>query len=571
MTVKELVKKEPTGAVAKAYAFAQAAHKNQKRKTGEPYFTHVLAAAEILNSWDLDESTLIAGLLHDTVEDTGVELQTIKNEFGEDVAFLVDGVTKIGHIKYRSSAEEAMAENLRKMIVAISGDLRVIFVKLADRLHNMQTLSALPPQKQKRIALETHEIYAPLAYRLGMQNVSGELQDLAFPFLHPEEYRWLRSKMGAAYEESMKYLEKLKPAVESALKLRNVNYSAIDFRAKRYSSLYKKLLRENMNLENIYDIIAMRIIMNTTEACYAALGIIHELWPPIPGKIKDYIAMPKPNGYRSLHTTVIGPDRRPVEFQIRTKEMHHEAEHGITAHWLYKSHGNASLSIKKKIAKDAAWVEEMKRWQEKRPTEGYNAGEFLETLKVDFLKDRIFTITPHGDVYDLPQGSTPIDFAYQVHSVIGDTAVGAKVNNQIVPLDYELRSGDMVEILTQKNKKPSEDWLSFVKTTGARDRIRQSLKKKGNTLRKTSPPKTELRISTVDHVGVIRDISGVIARNHINIDSLISMPVAGGGFQSVKIVCDTADKQKIERLVLKLKNLKYVKEINYHLLEPQAA
>ncbi len=567
--VKEIAKKDPQGVIGRAYRFAEAAHKTQKRKTGEPYFTHVLATAEILNLWHMDEATIAGGLLHDTVEDTGVKLADLAKEFGDQVAFLVNGVTKLGHIKYRGSEAESKAENLRKMILAISEDLRVVFIKLADRLHNMRTLSALPPQKQKRIALETHEIYAPLAYRLGMQNLSGELQDLAFPYLYPEEYRWLKDKVKDAYEARMKYLEKLKPVVQRALEEKGVHTATIDFRAKRFSSLYKKLLRQNMDVDKIFDLVAMRIIVKTTEACYASLGIVHNLYPPLPGRVKDYIAMPKPNGYRSLHTTVIGPDKKLMEFQIRTEEMHDEAEHGIAAHWIYKNHGGIAPSKQKKIAEEAKWVDQIRRWQEGQEGK-ISPDEFMESLKVDFFKDRIFVITPRGEVLDLPLGSTPVDFAYSIHTDIGNSCVGAKVNNQLVSLNHELHSGDFVEILTQKNKRPSEDWLNFVKTSNAKDRIRFSLRKKEGSLRKILPLKSEIRMVVTDRVGLLKDIAIIIARSHVNIEGL-STSKPSGSFQVIKAVCDTADKTKIERLILKLEKIKEVKEIGYRLLEPQAA
>ncbi|MDO8504710.1 MAG: RelA/SpoT family protein [Candidatus Liptonbacteria bacterium] len=571
MTIKELVKKEPQGMIAKAYKFAETAHAKQKRKTGEPYFIHVLATAEILNSWHLDEATIDGGLLHDTVEDTGVKIEDIAKEFGEQVAFLVAGVTKLGKIKYRGSEAEAKAENLRKMILAISEDLRVVFIKLADRLHNMRTLSALPPQKQKRIALETHEIYAPLAIRLGMQNLSGELHDLAFPYLYPEEYKWLDAQVAEAYEARIKYLEKLKPVVKKTLEEKGILPQTIDFRAKRYNSLYVKLLRRNMDVENIYDLVAMRVIVRTTEDCYAALGIIHNLWPPIPGRIKDYIAMPKPNGYRSLHTTVIGPDKKLVEFQIRTEEMHDVAEHGIAAHWIYKTHGGMSPDKQKKVLEGAKWLEQLRRWQERQAETGASPDDFLESLKVDFFKDRIFVITPRGEVIDLPVGSTPVDFAYHIHTQIGDACFGAKVNNQIVPLNHELRSGDFVEILAQKNKKPSEDWLTFVKTSLARDHIRQALRKKQGALRRSAPMKTELKITAEDRVGLIKDVAIIVARSHINIESLTTTNAPIGNFQIIKAICNTVEKPKIERLILKLKAIKEIKEISYRLLAPQAA
>ncbi len=568
MTVKERVKKEPDGLLAKAYRFSENAHRGQKRKTGEPYFVHVLGTAEILYEWHLDEPTVIAGLLHDTLEDTPATEDELIKEFGEEITFLVNGVTKLGKIKYRGTDAEAKAENLRKMILAISEDLRVVFIKLADRLHNMRTLGALPPAKQKRIALETHEIYAPLAYRMGMQSISGELQDLAFPYLYPQEYRWLKSKMEEEYEDRLKYLDRLKPMVESALKEKGVTETHIDFRAKRHSSLYKKLLRNQMDLGKIYDLVAMRLILESVEDCYSALGTIHSLWPPLPGKIKDYIAMPKPNGYRSLHTTVIGPNKRIVEFQIRTTEMHKENEHGIAAHWLYKSHGKESEDKKKKIFEEAQWVKQLAKWQTAKNNGDTTAEDFIESLKIDFFKDRIFTITPRGEVIDLPSGSTPVDFAYHIHTEIGNSAIGAKVNDQLVPLSHELRSGDFVEILSQKNKKPSEDWLTFVKTSIAKDRIRHALKKKTNALLQKHPTRSELKIVASNRIGLIKDITLIISRSHINVLNLATTNQTEK-FNTLRISCDVIEKDKIEKLILKLKELKDIKEIGYRLLESQ--
>jgi GTP diphosphokinase / guanosine-3',5'-bis(diphosphate) 3'-diphosphatase len=484
MSVKETAKKNPESLIGRAYVFSEKAHAGQKRKSGEPYFNHALATAEILRSWNLDETTIAAGLLHDTVEDTGVPLETIKKEFGVEVAFLVDGVTKLGHIKYRGTdqqgTEEAKAENLKKMILALSQDLRVVFIKLADRMHNMQTLGALPPTKQKRIALETDEIYASLAYRLGMHNVSGELQDLAFPYLHPREYEWVLSIAKSRFAERSKYLEKIKPQLKKILEEHDIKPLDIEIRAKRYSSLYKKLLKRDMDIERVHDLVAMRVIVETMPECYAALGVIHEAWPPLPRRIKDYIAMPKPNAYRSLHTTVIGPEGKRVEIQIRTKDMHDENEYGIAAHWLYKQKQNtrAMEPSGKKLAQELEWVQQLKDWQEQFSGSAENPAEFLHSMKVNFFTDRIFAVTPRGDVIDLPAGSTPIDFAYHVHSEVGNSANAAKVNGVVAPLDYILKSGDVVEIVTQKGKRPSEDWLRFVKTTIAKDHIRLVLRKK---------------------------------------------------------------------------------------------
>ena len=574
MALKELIRQNPSGLIARAYAFAERAHRGQKRMSGVPYFTHPAAVAEILAGWRMDDVTIAAGLLHDTVEDTGVSREDLKREFGEETAFLVDGVTKLGRLKYRG--KENIAENMRKMILALSEDLRVVFVKLADRLHNMQTLAALPPAKQRRIALETDEIYAPLAYRLGMHNLSGELQDLAFPFLYPKEYRWLLESTKAQYEKRLAYLEKLKPEVEALLEKHDLKPIAIDFRAKRYGSLYKKMLRYGMDVGKIYDLVAMRVIVETVPECYAALGVIHEAWPPLPGRIKDYIAMPKPNGYRILHTTVIGPDEKIVEFQIRSAEMHEENEYGVAAHWLYKQRsgtrdqGSGKNSTGQKLAKELAWVQQLKHWQEHigNETAAEDPEEFMRAMKIEFFKDRIFAITPHGDVIDLPAGSTPVDFAYRVHSEIGDTATGAKVNGTLVPLDHALRSGDMVEILTQKGKKPSEDWLRFVKTGIARDHIKSSMRQKRQLMNHKSPiaNRCELRIAVEDRVGLIKDLSVMIARNHLNILAFHSDNPKGSRYPFDKIEIQCAEKEKIEKLILKLKTIKGVKEISYRLI-----
>lgn len=567
MTIRDHIKSKPEGTVARAFRFAEQAHRGQKRKSGEPYFNHVLATAQTLYEWKLDETSLAAGLLHDVVEDTSVTLKDIEREFGQEVAFLVDGVTKLGRIKYRGTA--ARVENLRKMFLALSEDLRVVFIKLADRLHNLKTLGALPPQKQKRIAMETDEIYAPIAYRLGMQNLSGELHDLAFPYLYPREDRWLKETVKEQYAARHRYLEKLKPALEEQLHGRGLMPLSIDFRAKRMASLYQKLLRHSMDIEKIYDLVAMRLIVDNVGECYNILGVIHELWPPLPGRIKDYIALPKPNGYRSLHTTVIGPDQKLVEIQIRTREMHEENENGIAAHWLYeqdrkdpKSSGISS----RKLAAELEWVQQLRRWQEKY--DNANSDEFLRSMKVDFFKDRIFTITPNGDVIDLPAGATPVDFAYSIHSEIGNTCVGAKVNNSIVPLSQELHSGDLVLIITQKGKKPSEDWLDFVKTGAAKEHIRSALRK-GNTLLKSAqkPTRTELRIVVEDRVGLLKDITATIARSHVNILAFSAIHQKGGKFPIDKVEIATTDKEKVEKLILKLKSVKGVREVSYALVQ----
>ncbi len=554
--------------IKKAYEFSERAHSGQKRKSGDPFFIHPYEAALKLAEWNLDAPTIAAGLLHDVIEDTENSFEDIKNNFGEEIAFLVNGVTKLGKLKYRGEKKEDAklkhrAENLRKMVLAISEDLRVVFIKLADRLHNIKTLSALPVQKQKRIALETSEIYSPIAYRLGMQSLAGELEDLAFPYLHPQEYKWIIENIGDRYEEQEKYLEKVKLVVEEALKKNNIVPVKIDSRAKRISSLYKKLLRFDMNLDQIYDLVAMRIVVNTVEECYAALGVIHQLWPPLPGRIKDYIALPKPNGYQSLHTTVFCIDNKIAEIQVRTVKMHEEAENGIAAHWAYTQAKTTDGFLERKPVfadkKELRWVQQLRNWQK----DFTNSKEFLKSLKIDFLKDRVFAITPKGEAIDLPLGSTPVDFAYQIHTQIGDQCVGAKINNKIMSLDYQIQSGDMIEILTQKSKRPSESWLKFVKTEGAKRRIKVALKKDSSGLLK-KPRQTELKIAVVDRIGLLKDISAVVSRSHINISNIIVLKTNVLPF--IKVVCDVGDKEKIERLILKLKNVDGVKEINYRLL-----
>ncbi len=577
--IKDLITKEPDGLIARAYMFAERAHKGQLRKSGEPYFNHPRATAEILHEWHLDDATIAAGLLHDTVEDTGVPLETIRKEFGDEVAFLVDGVTKLGHIKYRGeqgtaeAAAQSKAENLRKMVLALSEDLRVVFIKLADRLHNMRTLGALPPAKQRRIALETDEIYAPLAYRLGMHNLSGELQDMAFPYLYPQEYRLLLSTSKEHYEERMKYLEAIKPQVEKLLAEHGIKPLDLEIRAKRYSSLYKKLLRRDMDMGRIYDLVAMRVIVDTLPECYAALGVIHEAYPPLPRRIKDYIAMPKPNAYRSLHTTVIGPEEKTIEFQIRTKAMHDENEYGVAAHWLYKQKtdpsGKAKMPSGQKLAAELKWVQQLKNWQEQ--FSGQSAADpegFLRSMKIDFFQDRIFAVTPRGDVIDLPFGSTPIDFAYHIHSEVGNSTIGARVNGAVVPLDHLLKSGDVVEIVMQKGKKPSEDWLRFVKTSIARDHIRISLRKKESAIRAAaagsrSLARTELKLLVEDRVGLIKDISGTIAQSRIGILSFHTEAAKGGALHMNKVEIQTNDKKKIEKIVARLQVIRGVREVSY--------
>jgi GTP pyrophosphokinase len=430
----------------------------------------------------------------------------------------------------------------------------------------MRTLRFLPKEKQKRIALETDEIYASIAYRLGMQQVSGELQDLAFPYLHPEEYKWLKNNVKEQYDERMEYLKKIVPKLKDYLIKNNIHIISLDFRAKRWSSLYKKLLLYDMDIEKIYDLIALRIIVPDIKECYEALGIVHSLWPPLPGRIKDYIATPKPNGYKSLHTTVFGPEDKKIEIQIRTLEMHQENEFGVAAHLLYKiqkyKQENLPNKLREDVLKELNWIKQLRSWQEDLQKNNVSDADFLNSIKIDFFKDRIFVLTPKGDVLDLPVDSTPVDFAYHIHSEIGNSCSGAKVNDKIVPLNYKLKSGDVVEILTQKNKKPSEDWLSFVKTSLAREHIKSALKNK-NKLLANKPAKTELKLTVVNRIGLIRDISNIISRSHFNISSFHTEKNPGSNYQITKIEIETANKEKVEKLILKIKTIKEVKEISY--------
>jgi GTP diphosphokinase / guanosine-3',5'-bis(diphosphate) 3'-diphosphatase len=570
--VEALIKNKPESVVAHAYRVAKAAHAGQLRQDGTPYFSHVLGTAENLTKWQLDEASIAAGLLHDMLEDTPTTLEELKAQFGAEIAFLVDGVTKLKRLRYRDPHANVAVENMRKLVFALSQDLRVILIKLADRLHNMRTLASLPKEKQKRIALETSEVYAPIAYRLGMQNLSGELQDLSFPYLFPKENKWLHDQVKEVYVERETYLKKSRPNVKKALHAHGIHPLAIDLRAKRYSSLYHKLVRHNMDITKIYDLVAMRIIVENVRDCYGALGAIHEMWPPLPGRIKDYIAMPKPNGYRSLHTTVIGPDQKFIEIQIRTHAMHEENENGVAAHWLYEQYKIPGMHQEKSpqnLTKELKWIQQLKRWQEKYQDSGTGEAseDFLEAMKVDFFKDRIFAITPHGDVMDLPAGSTPIDFAYHIHTEIGNTCVAAKVNDQFVSLNHELRSGDLVEILTQKNKKPSEDWLQFVKTGVAKEHIRAALREKDQRLTsRRGPSKVEFRMVIQNRLGLLRDISGVIARSHFHITSMNTTKQSSVKFPIIRIDCELEDVKKINRLILKLKTLKEVHEISYRIL-----
>ena len=455
--------------IKKAYDIANEAHQGQCRKSGEPYIIHPLCVAIILADLELDKETIVAGLLHDVVEDTVLTTEEIASEFSEEVALLVDGVTKLGQLSYDADKVEVQAENLRKMFLAMAKDIRVILIKLADRLHNMRTLKYMRLEKQKEKARETMEIYAPLAQRLGISRVKVELDDLALKYLEPEAYYALVEKVALRKQQREEYVEGLVDEVREHITNAGIK-ADIEGRAKHFFSIYRKMVNQHKTLDQIYDLFAIRIIVETVKDCYAALGVIHEMYTPIPGRFKDYIAMPKPNMYQSLHTTLIGPTGMPFEIQIRTYDMHRTSEYGIAAHWKYKESGEGA-TINKEEEK-LSWLRQILEWQQDMS----DNKEFMNLLKSDLnlFSDMVFCFTPSGDVKNLPNGSTPIDFAYSIHSAVGNRMVGAKVNGKLVPIDYVIQNGDRIEVLTSQNSRgPSRDWLNVVKSTQAKNKINQ--------------------------------------------------------------------------------------------------
>lgn len=453
--------------IRKAYEYADKAHKTQIRATGEPYIIHPLAVAYILAELEMNAEGIIAALLHDVVEDTEYTIDDIKILFGKEVAFLVDGVTKLSQFHYKNK-EDQQTENFRKMFLAMAQDIRVVIIKLADRLHNMRTLGVFRKEKQERISRETMEIYAPLAHRLGIYNIKWELEDLCFHYLHPDEYYDLVRQMRQKRKVREEIVNDTMRVLHQHIKEAGIE-ATITGRPKHFYSIYKKMKRDNKDLSQIYDLYAVRVIVDTIPQCYAILGIAHSLWKPLPNRFKDYIAVPKPNMYQSLHTTIIGTKGQPVEIQIRTWEMHHISEYGIAAHWRYKEGNKAgSKSFDQKIS----WLRRLLEWQDTS-----NSKEFINALKLDVFSDEVFVFTPKGDVINLPKGSIPIDFAYRIHTEVGNRCVGAKVNNKIVPLDTKLKNGDIVSVITSKTGKPSYDWINMVGASESKAKIRSWFKK----------------------------------------------------------------------------------------------
>jgi len=453
--------------IRRAFDLAEKAHKGEKRLTGDDFVSHPVAVAYTLAEMGIHLNVVAAGLLHDIVEDTDIEIETLQKEFGDDIAALVDSVTKLKQVRLKGEAR--YVENLRKMFLAMASDVRVVFIKFADRLHNLKTLYAMPRYKQKRTALESLEIFAPIAGRLGMNEMRGELEDASFSYLYPKDFQHVKAILDVKVREKGAYVSRLIEETENMLGETAVKNVQVHGRVKRVYSLYKKLKRYNNDTSKVYDLIAVRIIVEDVEDCYAVLGILHQKWKPVPGRIKDFIAQPKPNGYQSLHTTVFATDGEIVEFQIRTQEMHDVAEYGVAAHWRYKD-----PSVK--TIKNVRWMQELGNIH-KELDDRKQFLDQLEIMKIDLFQDRIFVFTPGGDVIDLPEGATPVDFAYAIHTEIGNTCTAARINEMMRNLDTQLRSGDIVEILTDKNRRgPNPDWLKFAKTRHARNKIKAATK-----------------------------------------------------------------------------------------------
>ena len=491
--------------IEKAYKLAVKAHGDQRRKSGEPYIIHPLWAAIILADLEMDKETIAAGMLHDVVEDTKFTEEDIRREFGDEVALLVDGVTKLGRLSYSSDKLEVQAENLRKMFLAMAKDIRVIIIKLADRLHNMRTLQFMTPAKQKEKAKETMDIYAPIAQRLGISKIKTELDDLALKYSQPEVFYDLVNQINARKTEREEFVEQIVEEVSTHMKNANIK-AEVNGRVKHFFSIYKKMVNQDKTVDQIYDLFAVRIIVESVKDCYAALGVIHEMYTPIPGRFKDYIAMPKPNMYQSLHTTLMSSVGQPFEIQIRTEEMHKTAEYGIAAHWKYKESNDGKKSVEAQEEEKLSWLRQILEWQRDMS----DNREFLNLIKgdLDLFAEDVYCFTPQGDVKNLPNGSTPIDFAYAIHSAVGNKMVGARVNGKLVNIDYKIQNGDRIEILTSQNSKgPSRDWLNIVKSTQAKNKINQWFKKEfkeSNIIRGKDMIATYCRAKSINVANIIQ-------------------------------------------------------------------
>ncbi len=548
--IKEIVKqnypKADLSILDKAFEVASKAHEGQKRASGEPYIIHPLEVALILAQMRMDPETVSAGLLHDVIEDSNVTREDIEREFGEEIAFLVESVTKLSKIEAKSTLQREV-EPLRKMLLAMAQDLRVVLIKLADRLHNMRTLNYIPKEeKRKRIAQETLDIYAPIAHRLGLARIKWELEDLAFKELNPDMYRYIEMHVAKSREEREKLVNELIDFVKKKLEERGIK-AHVEGRPKHFYSIYKKMVENNLSFEELYDLIALRIIVDTVDECYTVLGIIHSLWPHIPGRFKDYIAMPKPNMYQSLHTTVVGPKGEKIEFQIRTWEMHRVAEEGIAAHWKYKE----KIKDAKEDEKVFSWLRRVLEME--RDVDNYK--EFLKSLKLDLFPEKIYVFTPKGDILTLPKGATALDFAYAIHTEVGHHCAGAKVDGRLVPLDYELKSGEKVEIITSPYQKPSKDWLRIVKTSRAKTKIlawiraqeKEQAFETGKNLLSRELKKKNLNFNELMESGKLQEVANQLGYNTVN-DLLIGLGLGKVSLHSIinKIIgpVDTQPKSK---------------------------
>ncbi|MEW6308949.1 MAG: bifunctional (p)ppGpp synthetase/guanosine-3',5'-bis(diphosphate) 3'-pyrophosphohydrolase, partial [Bacillota bacterium] len=528
--------------IAAAYRFSRDAHLGQHRESGEDYIEHPVAVAMILADLELDDVTLAAALLHDVVEDTRATLEVVNTAFGAEVAQLVDGVTKLSRLEYRSREEE-QAENLRKMFLAMAKDIRVLLIKLADRLHNMRTLKHLPEERKRSIAQESLDIFAPLAHRLGISRLQWEMEDLALRYLEPKRYYELVELVARKRAEREEYAAEVIAALKGKLGAAGIT-AEITGRPKHFYSIFRKMYVQGREFDEIYDLVAIRVIVDTVRDCYAVLGIVHSLWKPLPGRFKDYVAMPKSNMYQSLHTTVIGPRGEPFELQIRTWDMHRTAEHGIAAHWRYKEGTRGDVRFEQKLS----WLRQVLEWQHDLK----DAREFMDSLKIDLFGDEVFVFTPKGDVVDLPTGAMPLDFAYHIHTDVGHRCVGAKVNGKIVPLDYKLVNGDIVEILTSKTGSPSWDWLNLVTTSSAKGKIRARFKKERreeNEARGRESLQRELKRQNLDAAELLKPdrLAEVLRRLNYVAEADLLAAIGYGGLTAQQVVSRLKDELRKEK------------------------